>query len=73
MLRKKLQPPWLGMLRNNSRPLRWVCYVTSPAYLLKRECNGEIVGEIINHSAVEKFMIDTYPNKMGGGRRFIDD
>ncbi len=23
--------------------------------------------------AVKKFMIDTYPNEMGGGRRFIDD
>ena len=50
MLRNKPQPPWLGMLRNKFRPLGWVCYVTSPAYLLKRECNGEIVGEIINHS-----------------------
>jgi hypothetical protein len=25
-------------------------FQTSLAYLLKRECNGEIVGEIINHS-----------------------
>ncbi len=34
--------PWLRCNRG--------CYVTSSAKWLKRECNGEIVGEIINHS-----------------------
>ena len=49
MLRNKPQPSRLGMLRNKFRPLGWVCYVTSPACMRKGECNGEIVGEIINH------------------------
>jgi hypothetical protein len=30
-----------------------ICYVTSPAYLLQRECNREIVGENIEHSRIQ--------------------
>jgi hypothetical protein len=50
MLRNNAQFPWLRMLRNILSQGGKICYVTSSAKWLKRECNGEIVGEIMNHS-----------------------
>ncbi len=55
----------MSAVRNTPSPLGWgryvtklsqvaeICYVTSPAYLLQRECHREIVGENIEHSRIQ--------------------
>jgi hypothetical protein len=67
------QPSRLGMLRNIPSQEAEICYVTSPACMRKGECNGEIVGENIEHPArsYPALLLLTTSKRMSSKRMFF--